>query len=66
MREYALTFVIAVAVTYLVTPFVRRAAIAFGAVPPVRDRDMHTEPIPRLGGIAKVTFAAQTSGAGSR
>ncbi|TDQ47965.1 MraY family glycosyltransferase [Actinorugispora endophytica] len=52
MREYALTFVIAVAVTYLLTPFVRRAAIAFGAVPPVRDRDVHTEPIPRLGGIA--------------
>ncbi|MBB6170310.1 UDP-GlcNAc:undecaprenyl-phosphate GlcNAc-1-phosphate transferase [Nocardiopsis mwathae] len=52
MREYALTFVIAVAVTYLLTPFVRRAAITFGAVPPVRDRDVHTEPIPRLGGIA--------------
>ncbi|MFW5420104.1 undecaprenyl/decaprenyl-phosphate alpha-N-acetylglucosaminyl 1-phosphate transferase [Nocardiopsis sp. CNT-189] len=52
MREYALTFVIAVAVTYLLTPFVRRAAIAVGAVPPVRDRDVHTEPIPRMGGIA--------------
>ncbi|GAB3208418.1 glycosyltransferase family 4 protein [Marinactinospora thermotolerans] len=52
MREYALTFIIAVAVTYLLTPFVRRAAITFGAVPPVRDRDVHTEPIPRLGGIA--------------
>ncbi|PSK89980.1 UDP-GlcNAc:undecaprenyl-phosphate GlcNAc-1-phosphate transferase [Murinocardiopsis flavida] len=52
MREYALTFVIAVAVTYLLTPFVRRAAVIFGAVPPVRDRDVHTEPIPRLGGIA--------------
>ncbi|MEV2276155.1 MraY family glycosyltransferase [Nocardiopsis sp. NPDC049922] len=52
MREYALTFVIAAAVTYLLVPLVRRAAIAFGATPPVRDRDVHTEPIPRLGGIA--------------
>ncbi|HJE57831.1 MAG TPA: undecaprenyl/decaprenyl-phosphate alpha-N-acetylglucosaminyl 1-phosphate transferase [Nocardiopsis listeri] len=52
MREYALTFVIAVAVTYLLVPLVRRAAIAFGAAPPVRDRDVHTEPIPRLGGLA--------------
>ncbi|GAA3752209.1 UDP-GlcNAc:undecaprenyl-phosphate GlcNAc-1-phosphate transferase [Spinactinospora alkalitolerans] len=52
MREYALTFIIAVAVTHLLTPFVRRAAIAFGATPPVRDRDVHTEPIPRLGGVA--------------
>ncbi|KIH97279.1 UDP-N-acetylmuramyl pentapeptide phosphotransferase [Streptomonospora alba] len=52
MREYALTFVIALAVTYLLTPFVRRAAITFGAVPPVRDRDVHSEPIPRMGGIA--------------
>ncbi|WP_028646819.1 glycosyltransferase family 4 protein [Nocardiopsis sp. CNT312] len=52
MREYALTFVIAAAVTYLLVPLVRRAAIRFGATPPVRDRDVHTEPIPRLGGLA--------------
>ncbi|AAZ56449.1 MraY family glycosyltransferase [Thermobifida fusca] len=52
MREYALTFVIAVAVTHLLTPLVRSAAIAFGAVPPIRDRDVHTEPIPRMGGLA--------------
>ncbi|WP_160051599.1 MraY family glycosyltransferase [Nocardiopsis sp. FR26] len=52
MREYALTFVIAVAVTYLLVPIVRKFAIAFGATPPVRDRDVHTEPIPRLGGLA--------------
>ncbi|MFE3460239.1 glycosyltransferase family 4 protein [Nocardiopsis aegyptia] len=52
MREYALTFVIAAAVTYLLVPIVRRFAIAFGATPPVRDRDVHSEPIPRLGGLA--------------
>ncbi|CAL9431524.1 Decaprenyl-phosphate N-acetylglucosaminephosphotransferase [Nocardiopsis dassonvillei] len=52
MREYALTFVIAAAVTYLLVPLVRKFAIAVGATPPVRDRDVHTEPIPRLGGLA--------------
>ncbi|GHD33685.1 glycosyltransferase family 4 protein [Nocardiopsis kunsanensis] len=52
MREYALTFVIAVAVTYLLVPLVRKFAIAIGATPPVRDRDVHKEPIPRMGGIA--------------
>ena len=52
MREYALTFVIAAAVTYLLVPLVRRLAISFGAAPAVRDRDVHTEPIPRLGGLA--------------
>ncbi|MFD6098846.1 MraY family glycosyltransferase [Nocardiopsis flavescens] len=52
MREYALTFIIAAAVTYLLVPLVRKFAIAFGATPPVRDRDVHTEPIPRLGGLA--------------
>lgn len=52
MREYALTFVIAAAVTYLLVPLVRKFAIRIGATPPVRDRDVHTEPIPRLGGLA--------------
>ncbi|MEE2038329.1 MraY family glycosyltransferase [Nocardiopsis sp. CT-R113] len=52
MREYALTFVIAAAVTYLLVPLVRKFAIKIGATPPVRDRDVHTEPIPRLGGLA--------------
>lgn len=52
MREYALTFIIAAAVTYLLVPLVRRLAVAIGATPAVRDRDVHTEPIPRMGGIA--------------
>ena len=52
MREYALTFVIAAAVTYLLVPLVRKFAIAIGATPAVRDRDVHKEPIPRMGGIA--------------
>ncbi|MGP4111993.1 MraY family glycosyltransferase [Streptomyces sp. 4N509B] len=52
MREYLLTLCVAAAVTYLLTGPVRKFAIAWGAMPPIRDRDVHTEPTPRLGGIA--------------
>ena len=41
MREYALVLVLAMAVTYLLTPIARRLAIAAGALATVRDRDVH-------------------------
>ncbi|MDR3688873.1 MAG: MraY family glycosyltransferase [Fimbriimonas sp.] len=48
------TAFIAVLVTYFLTPYVRRVAIQKGAVddPKVDDRRVHTEPIPRWGGLA--------------
>ena len=52
MREYALVFVISAAVTFLVTPVARRLAVRVRAMSEVRDRDVHTIPTPRLGGIA--------------
>jgi UDP-GlcNAc:undecaprenyl-phosphate GlcNAc-1-phosphate transferase len=52
VREYLLTVLVTAAVTYLLTPAVRRAAIAVGAMHAGRDRDVHTEPIPLLGGLA--------------
>jgi UDP-GlcNAc:undecaprenyl-phosphate GlcNAc-1-phosphate transferase len=52
MREYGLTILVAAAVTYLFTPLVRRFAIAVGAEHRGRARDVHTEPVPLLGGIA--------------
>lgn len=52
MREYALVFTVAAAVTYLLTPLVRRLAVAFGAMAAPRDRDVHTIPTPRMGGVA--------------
>jgi UDP-GlcNAc:undecaprenyl-phosphate/decaprenyl-phosphate GlcNAc-1-phosphate transferase len=51
LREYGLTLLVVVAVTYLLTPLVRLAAIRFKAVIPARDRDVHAAPIPRMGGI---------------
>src|ERR1035438_5321568 len=52
MREYGLTLLVAAAVTYLLTPLVRRFASAVGALHAARDRDVHVEPTPLLGGIA--------------
>ena len=52
MREYLLTALVVAGVTYLLTPLVRRFAELVGAYTPVRDRDVHTIPTPRLGGVA--------------
>lgn len=52
MREYFLVCVVAAALTFAVTPFVRWLAIRVGAVTAVRARDVHEVPIPRLGGVA--------------
>ena len=52
MREYALVFLVAAAVTYLLTVVAREIALRTGAVAKVRDRDVHAEPVPYFGGLA--------------
>jgi UDP-GlcNAc:undecaprenyl-phosphate GlcNAc-1-phosphate transferase len=52
VREYLLVFLVALSVTYLLTVIAREIALRTGAVAAVRDRDVHAEPIPYLGGIA--------------
>ena len=52
MREYLITLLISAALCYLITPFVRKFAIRFGAVADIRSRDIHTLPTPRWGGVA--------------
>ncbi|WP_299051455.1 MraY family glycosyltransferase [uncultured Nocardioides sp.] len=52
MREYLVVFLVAGAVTYLLTVFAREIALRTNAVAAVRDRDVHAEPIPYLGGLA--------------
>jgi UDP-GlcNAc:undecaprenyl-phosphate/decaprenyl-phosphate GlcNAc-1-phosphate transferase len=52
VREYALVVLVTAGVTYLMTPLVRRLAIAGGAIHAARDRDVHVVPIPLLGGLA--------------
>ena len=52
MRDYVLTLLVAAAVTYFLTPLVRRVARRAGAMKQPRDRDVHVVPIPTLGGLA--------------
>jgi len=52
MREYLLVLMVAAATTYLSTGVVRRIAIGARVMAPVRDRDVHAIPTPRLGGVA--------------
>jgi UDP-GlcNAc:undecaprenyl-phosphate/decaprenyl-phosphate GlcNAc-1-phosphate transferase len=52
MREYVLVLLVTAAVTYLLTPLVRRVAVATRAIHAPRARDTHTEPTPLLGGLA--------------
>lgn len=54
MREYLLCLLAAAAVAYLLTNPVLSLAVRMGIMAPVRDRDVHDEPTPRLGGLAMV------------
>lgn len=53
MKTIHIAFLIALAVAYMVTPFVIKVAYKVGAIDVPRDsRRVHKVPIPRLGGIA--------------
>ena len=52
MREYLITLLISAALCYLITPIVRAQAVRLGAVAGVRDRDIHSLPTARWGGVA--------------
>jgi UDP-GlcNAc:undecaprenyl-phosphate GlcNAc-1-phosphate transferase len=52
VREYVLALLIAAATTYLLTPLVRRGAIATNSLHAARARDVHVQPTPLLGGLA--------------
>ncbi len=52
MREYLVTLLLAAALCYIVTPFVRTLALKCGAVAKIRSRDIHISPTPRWGGLA--------------
>ena len=52
MVSVVAAFVMAILITAVATPFVRRAALAAGAVDEPGARRVHTRRIPRLGGIA--------------
>ncbi len=59
MREYVFVALVAAIITYAFVPLMRRLAVRLGAFTPVRDRDVHTQVVPRLGGVGMfLGFAA--------
>lgn len=66
MRAYLLLLLIAAGTTYLATPLARRVAERASAMTPVRDRDVHSVPTPRLGGLAMLAGVAVAFAAASR
>lgn len=52
MKTITVVFICALLTTYLLTPWVRRLAIRMGAMDIPDARRVHTEPIPRWGGLA--------------
>lgn len=67
MRAYLFILIISALVAYLLTPMVRRVAERGLIFSPLRERDVHSVPTPRLGGVAMfgavivaLVFASQT------
>ena len=60
MREYLVTLLISAALCYLITPIVRTQALRFGAVAGIRERDIHSTPTARWGGVAMWAAMALT------
>ncbi len=66
MRIYVLLLLVSAAGTWLTTPFARRVAIRSGAITALRARDVHSEPIPRMGGVAMLLGMALALVVGSQ
>jgi UDP-GlcNAc:undecaprenyl-phosphate GlcNAc-1-phosphate transferase len=56
------SFMLSLLFAFLLTPFVRKLAFRFGAVAVPRDRDVHSEPLPRWGGLGMVSAFLLTLG----
>jgi len=59
---YIAAFASAFAITLVTTPLAKKIAFKVGAVQHPRARDMHTQPMPRMGGIAIVIGFLATMG----
>ena len=55
LRELGLVLLTAAAIAFLTTGIIRWIAVKSGKVAEVRTRDVHTQPTPRLGGVAMFT-----------
>ncbi|EFK54187.1 undecaprenyl/decaprenyl-phosphate alpha-N-acetylglucosaminyl 1-phosphate transferase [Corynebacterium genitalium ATCC 33030] len=55
LRELGLVILVAAVITYLATGPVRSMLVRTGRVAEIRERDVHTQPTPSLGGVAMFT-----------
>ncbi|HIW96737.1 MAG TPA: undecaprenyl/decaprenyl-phosphate alpha-N-acetylglucosaminyl 1-phosphate transferase [Candidatus Corynebacterium gallistercoris] len=55
LRELALVLFVGCTVTYLTTGVVRSVMLRYGKMAAPRERDVHSVPMPRLGGVAMFT-----------
>ncbi|WP_309101916.1 MraY family glycosyltransferase [Microbacterium sp.] len=52
MKQYLFTIILTATITFVLTWAVWRLSLRFKLYPGIRERDVHTTPTPRLGGIA--------------
>lgn len=52
LRELGLVLLVAAVITYLLTGAVRSLMVRSGRIAEIRQRDVHTQPTPRMGGLA--------------
>ena len=52
MQAYVVAFILALVITYYLTPYVKTLAIKVGALDAPDARKVHKKPIPRMGGLA--------------
>ena len=55
LRELGLVILVAATITYLSTGLVRSVLVRTGRVAEIRQRDVHTQPTPSVGGVAMFT-----------
>jgi len=52
VKQYLFTIIVTAAITFVLTWAVWRLSLRFKLYPGIRERDVHTTPTPRLGGVA--------------
>jgi len=53
MEKFIIVFLVALAISYILTPYAKKVAYKIGAIDiPKDNRRVHTKPMPRLGGLA--------------
>jgi UDP-GlcNAc:undecaprenyl-phosphate GlcNAc-1-phosphate transferase len=61
MLKYIVLFLISFCASLALTPFVRLLALRLGAMDRPGERKIHTQPVPRLGGVSVVLAASLTA-----